>query len=234
MKRAISIIAIGIGTVLLLFVNYSSLAGLWTTGPGPEIPEEVIAEAKSQVSEPVLPAPPAATTEIEGYDERYAEFQVPEVSGWPPQVRMRSKRVLVAREPRVRFKDPSSDEILRWEAEVARLQEEYELALQRQIDQIRARREKEFEEIRTQRAKELCDALESWVKITGGIVGCLVGCVTLFVTVRKERRESQAAKGVGTSRPRNRLSQRAAQQAAAPDGGASKSPKSAQRGRRRG
>jgi hypothetical protein len=180
LKKGLAVLILLVSGVLLV-VNYGRLAELWSA-----VPPDIIAEAKLNVREPTLPPPPVKTTEIVGYDEKYADVQVPELkSEGPfriPQLAMRVQRVVIAREPRFVNKPPPTEAVAEWRSETARLTSMYQVALQKEINVIQ-----------TRRSKELRETLQSWVTIWGGVMGCLVGLVSLVVTVRKERRETLAA-----------------------------------------
>jgi hypothetical protein len=173
--RNLALLVIG-ASLALLAVNYRQL---WEGLFSQQVPPEIVAEAKKRVPPPVMPPAPAGRTEIDGYDDKYAEVQIPEIQGFPPRVTMRSVKTLISRVPRTRVIAPPSDAIEAWQAEVARLNAQYEAALRSEIDAIQSRRNKELREV-----------IQSWVAIVGGSVGAIVGLVTVAFTVRRDRRDA--------------------------------------------
>jgi hypothetical protein len=178
-KKAIagSLLLVCIG--LILFANRGRLSGLWHSGAS----AEVLAEAKRHVPEPSLPAPPTGISSV-NYEEKYVEVEVPEVthsgSFWaPPQVTMRKQNILVGREPHVTLTPPSSDALRQWQAQTERMTTDYREDLREKISEIQRRRE-----------IELRESLKGWVEIMGGALASLISCITLFITLKKDRRES--------------------------------------------
>jgi hypothetical protein len=168
----LSIVAI----TVLLALNHGTLSKLWHS---PDVPAEVVAEAKRHVTAPKLPPAPTGTEEVT-YEDKYGDVQTPVLTftNILPQVTTQIKRVVIDRVQHSVTRPPANEAVASWRAETDRLNAEYQGELQDKID-----------EIQTRKKKELRDALQAWVGIVGGIVACMVSSTTLFFAMRKARRK---------------------------------------------
>lgn len=136
LPRIVLLLAFGIVIGLFLF-NFRKLSRIWNNHT---VPAEVVAEAKRHVKAPSFPPRPQGSVDVE-YEDLYVEVPVPEVTvdGLIPKITMRTQRTLVGRVPRPVPKPAPSEAVAAWQAETARLNEEYEGELQDKTNEIQVR-----------------------------------------------------------------------------------------------
>lgn len=171
MLRVLGGAAIVLGLVLLAWVNYDALKSVLIPDDESEL---IAAEARKSVPRPELPPPPEGRVVIEGYDDVWQEIKIPAPT-FGNLSRTQTVRTRIARIPKSRAVEPTSEEVQAWKLRTAKMNADYQEALTEKIQEIQQARKKEFRE-----------AVESWVKIVGGGISALGGLLTIIVSIKKE------------------------------------------------
>jgi hypothetical protein len=169
----ISILIVGIGT----FYAGKLFGGL--PNPGSAATAEIVEKAKQQVPLPNLPPKPAGRTVVEQH-QIVQTIQVPAPT-WSNPTRMTTRQLNIST-PQTRLVDASPEETAAWDAEVKKLQDEYNKQLSEKITALSREHELQTAKEFAEAVKEIStDVIVPIILAVAGIIGAVGSLRSAFM-----------------------------------------------------